>query len=66
MMVKLTTAAVGDKVRVRVGRRWVEATVLQVGEGFGGRPVARLDVRTRWTDTRCEPICALRPAVSQI
>lgn len=62
-MVKLTTAAVGQKVRVRVGRHWVEATVLAVGTSFGGDPVARLDVRTRWTDTRCELISTLRPAV---
>lgn len=60
-MTKLTTATVGQRVRVRIGRHWVIATVLTVGTDYGGRPTARLDIPDRWQPTRCEAISSLRP-----
>ena len=62
-MEMLTTAVVGQRVRLRVGRRWVEGTVLHVGTDFGGTPTARVDVPDRWRDYRHEAIHKLRPAV---
>ncbi len=60
----METVTVGQRVRVRVRRSWVEATVLQVGTDFGGTPTARVNVPDRWTDSRCVAIASLRPVKS--
>lgn len=59
MAKRLTTVAVGQQVRVRVGRHWVVATVLTVGTDYAGTPTARLDIPDRWQPFRHVAISSL-------
>jgi hypothetical protein len=61
-MTTLTTATVGQKVRVRVRRSWVLATVLTVGTDYGGTPTASVDIPDRWGPYRNVAISKLRSA----
>jgi hypothetical protein len=61
------TAFVNQRVKLRQGRRWYPATILQIGTGFGGViPTACIlmdDIRRgmSWSGTRNECLGSLLP-----
>jgi hypothetical protein len=56
----LKTVEVGQRIRMRIGRRWYSGCVVDVGTDYGGVPTARVAADGERRQTRCEFIHKLR------